>query len=84
MESVPFEKGMGAMVVLAALEEDPLHAAAAGFAFDFRHHPRAQPGGSLRGLDREVGQRREARAAGNGPFDDRGAHQRVVGRPRHE
>src|SRR3546814_10562325 len=35
-ESVPFEERVGATVVFTALEEDPLHAAGAGFAFDFR------------------------------------------------
>src|SRR3546814_11467575 len=58
-ESVTFEERVGATVVFTALEEDPLHAAVAGFAFDFRHHPRTQPGRSLRRLDRKVGQRRE-------------------------
>src|SRR3546814_16374447 len=81
-ESVTFEERVGATVVLTALEEDPLHAAVAGFAFDFRHHPRTQPGRSLRRLDREVGQRREACATADTPFDDRGADQRAVGRTR--
>src|SRR3546814_7134220 len=83
-ESVTFEERVGATVVFTALEEDPLHAAVAGFAFDFRHHPRTQPGRSLRRLDREVGQRREACATADTPLDDRGADQRDVGRERRQ
>src|SRR3546814_19609539 len=45
---------------------------------------RSQPGRSLRRLDREVGQRREACATADTPFDDRGADQRAVGRARRQ
>lgn len=84
MEGVPFEEAVGAKVVLAAFEENPLHVAAAGFAFDCREHLRAKPGGTLRRFDSKIGERGKADTAGKGPFDDRGADQRAVGRARHE
>jgi hypothetical protein len=80
-ESVMFEKRMGAKIIPAAFQENPLHVTPAGLLFDFRDHVAAKPGRSLRRIDREVGERRKADATGNGPFHYRRTDQSVVVRP---
>lgn len=73
-----------ALIVLAALEEQPLYSAALRLGGDLVDHPRAEPCRAQRGIDRQIGERAEAHPRGLCPFDDRRGDDHAFGIMRDE